>query len=136
MNGTTLTGVVGLPTVPDLSWQVGAVGDVTYNLGYWLDTAASATFTVGVGSAQGGEYAIEADLACKDDSAGATMTLATPSGDLEFKVPATGGWQTYRKTPVGKVMLTPGIHKLVLRAVTKPGEAALNVRSITLRPNP
>ncbi len=116
--------------------QVGAVGDVTYNLGYWLDTAASATFTVGVGSAQGGEYAIEADLACKDDSAGATMTLATPSGDLEFKVPATGGWQTYRRTPVGKVMLTPGIHKLVLRAVTKPGEAAVNVRSITLRPNP
>lgn len=114
--------------------QVGAVGDVRYNLGYWLDAAASATFTVGLGASQGGEYAIEAELACKDDSAGAIMTLATPSGDLEFTVPATGGWQTYRNVPVGKTTLTPGIHALVLRASTKPGEAAVNVRSITLRP--
>jgi alpha-L-fucosidase len=114
--------------------QVGAVGDVTYNLGYWLDTAATATFTVGIGAAQGGDYAVEIDLACKDQSAGATMTLATPSGDLEFTVPATGGWQKYRTVPVGKATLTPGVHSLVLRAVTKPGEAAVNVRSITLRP--
>lgn len=115
--------------------QVGAVGDVTYNLGYWLDTAASAAFTVGIGAAQGGDYAVEIDLACKDQSAGATMTLSTPSGDLEFAVPATGGWQTYRNVPVGKTTLTPGVHSLVLRAMTKPGEAAVNVRSITLRPN-
>ena len=115
--------------------QVGAVGDVTYNRGYWLDTAATATFTVGSGAAQGGDYAVEIDLACKDQSAGATMTLATPSGELEFTVPATGGWQTYRNVPVGKTTLTPGVHSLVLRAMTKPGEAAVNVRSITLRPN-
>jgi alpha-L-fucosidase len=115
--------------------QVGAVGDVTYNLGYWLDTAASAAFTVGIGAAQGGDYAVEIELACKDESAGATMTLATPSGELKFTVPATGGWQTYRNVPVGKTTLTPGVHSLVLRAMTKPGEAAVNVRSITLRPN-
>jgi alpha-L-fucosidase len=115
--------------------QVGAVGDVTYNLGYWLDTAASAAFTVGIGAAQGGDYAVEIELACKDESAGATMTLATPSGELKFTVPATGGWQTSRNVPVGKTTLTPGVHSLVLRAMTKPGEAAVNVRSITLRPN-
>jgi hypothetical protein len=63
------------------------------------------------------------------------MTLATPSGELKFTVPATGGWQTYRNVPVGKTTLTPGVHSLVLRAMTKPGEAAVNVRSITLRPN-
>lgn len=113
--------------------QVGAVENVQYNLGYWLDTVATASFPIGIGADQQGEYAVEMEVGCADASAGATMTLKTPSGDLGFTVPATGGWQQYRVMEVGRVTLLPGSHVLTLAALTKPGEAVVNVRTITLR---
>lgn len=113
--------------------QVGAVGDVRYNLGYWLDASAAAGFPVGIDSGQEGEYVVEAEIACADASAGARMQLATPSGALEFTVPGTGGWQQYRAVTIGRTKLEAGEHRLLLSALTKPGEAVANVRSIMLR---
>jgi hypothetical protein len=54
-------------------------------------------------------------------------------GALEFSVPATGGWQSYRRLDLGSVELPAGSHRAILRALSKPGEAVVNVRSITLR---
>lgn len=113
--------------------QVGAVEDVKYNLGYWLDATATASFPVGIGVDQQGEYVVEAEIACADASAGAIIRLGTPSGDLEFTVPGTGGWQQYRVLELGRLNLAPGAHTLVLAALSKPGEAVANVRSIKLR---
>jgi hypothetical protein len=48
-------------------------------------------------------------------------------------VPATGGWQSYRRLDLGSVELPAGSHRAILRALSKPGEAVVNVRSITLR---
>lgn len=118
---------------------VGAIEDVKYNLGYWLDPVATATWPIGIdpgaglGEGQDGEYLVEAELGCADASAGAKMKLETPGGPLEFSVPATGGWQQYRTIELGRVKLPPGEHKLVLRALTKPGEAVVNVRAIWLK---
>jgi alpha-L-fucosidase len=113
--------------------QVGAVEDVKYNLGYWLDANAKATFPVGISDDQQGEYVVEVNVACADASAGTRMRLETPAGDLAFTVPGTGGWQQYRVVTLGNVKLQAGEHRLVLAALTKPAEAAANVRSITLR---
>ncbi|MCC6409695.1 MAG: alpha-L-fucosidase [Planctomycetes bacterium] len=110
--------------------QVGAVEDVTYNLGYWLDASATATWPVGLQPGQDGEYRIEADIACADSAAGSQMELELPSGVLSFTVPATGGWQSYRTLELGRAKLAWGAHECVLRAKSKPGEAVVNVRSL------
>ena len=113
--------------------QVGAVENVKYNLGYWLDQSSTVSFHIGIDGDQQGQYAVEMEIACADASAGAKMKLQAPSGDLEFIVPATGGWQQYETVSLGKITLDAGAHALVLRALTKPGEAVANVRSVTLR---
>lgn len=113
--------------------MVGAIEDVKYNIGYWLDPSATASWPIGIGAGQEGEYVVRAELGCADASAGATMKLETPGGVLEFKVPATGGWQQYRVVELGNVKLPAGEHKLVLRAMNKPGEAVVNVRGVWLK---
>jgi hypothetical protein len=45
---------------------------------------------------------------------------------------ATGGWQRYRTVEVGRVELPMGAHRAILRALSKPGEAVVNVRALRL----
>jgi hypothetical protein len=54
------------------------------------------------------------------------------AGAPEFAVPATGGWQSYRTVEVGRIALPTGSHRAVLRALSKPGEAVVNVRAVRL----
>jgi alpha-L-fucosidase len=112
--------------------QVGAVGDVTYNLGYWLDPAAHASWPILVERA--GRYAAVAEIACKDESAGAECTLACGDAWLAFRVAGTGGWQQYRTVELGELTLPAGRGEVALRAASKPGEAVLNLRSLRLLP--
>jgi len=116
--------------------RVGVIGDVTHNIGYWLDPAATASWPVGVGAVQQGAYRVEIELACADAAAGARMRLEIEGGAglVEFTVPATGGWQSYRTVEAGRVTMPSGSHKTVLRALSKPGEAVANVRAIRLVP--
>ena len=114
--------------------RVGVIGDVTHNIGYWLDPDASASWPLGVGAGQGGEFRVEIELACADASAGARMKFEVEggAGAPEFAVPATGGWQSYRTVEVGRIALPTGSHRAVLRALSKPGEAVVNVRAVRL----
>ncbi len=113
--------------------QVGAVEDVKYNLGYWLDASAIAKFPIGIAADQEGQYQVDIEIGCADASAGAAMKLQTPGGDFAFSVPATGGWHQYRTLTLGSVKLDAGEHTLIVSVVTKPAEAAGNIRSITLK---
>jgi len=113
--------------------QVGAIGDVKYNLGYWMDASARATFPIAIGDDQGGEYVVEIEIACADASAGSVAKVTTLAGDLMFTVPKTGGWQQYQTLKIGRVVLKPGPQTLTLAAETKPGEAVANVRAVTLK---
>ena len=110
------------------------IGDVTHNIGYWLDPAATVSWPVGVGAAQQGVYRVEIDLACADAAAGARMRFEVEggAGAPEFTVPATGGWQAYRTVEIGRVELPFGSHRAVLRALSKPGEAVVNIRAVRL----
>ena len=120
--------------------QVGDIGDVKYNLGYWLDPAAKASWPVSLSTTAAAEYMVSAEIACADAAAGSDVRLeitppassAPAASSLELKVPATGGWQKYRTVELGRVSLAAGDHRLVLRATSKPGEAVVNVRSIKL----
>jgi len=108
---------------------------VTHNIGYWLDQAATASWPIGIGGTKGqGTYRVEAEVACADASAGSRMRLEVEGGrgELEFEVPATGGWQTYRTIELGRVELPVGSHRAILRAISKTGEAVVNVRAIRL----
>lgn len=112
--------------------RIGAIGDVRYNLGYWLDAAAFATWPV-VSSA-GGEFRVVAEFACKDEAAGAAIELHCGAQVLAHTVTGTGGWQSYREFDLGAVRLAPGRVDLALRARSRPGEAVVNVRSLRLLP--
>ena len=115
--------------------QIGAVEDVRYNLGYWMDTAATAAWPIGIKPSESGTYIVTANIACADAAAGSEVRLDIDEGSatVDFKVPATGGWQEYHSIELGRLTLSAGNHRVVLRALTKTGEAVVNVRSITLR---
>ena len=115
--------------------QVGVVEDVRQNIGYWLDTTANAMWPISIGRSDGGMYIATAEIACADAAAGAEIRLEVDGGEaaLDMKVPATGGWQEYRVIEIGRLTLPVGDHRVVLRALSKPGEAVVNVRSIVLR---
>jgi len=121
--------------------RVGVIGDVRHNLGYWLDPAATASWPIGIGMKQGGVFRVEAEVACADAAAGSRMRFEIEGGQVEggagapeFVVPATGGWQSYRVVELGRFEIPGGSHHAVLRALSKTGEAVVNVRSIRLVP--
>ena len=112
--------------------QVGAIEDVRYNIGYWLDTSAFASWPIAGQAA--GSYRATAELACTDAAAGAKCVLECGDARVEFTVPATGAWQQYRAVDLGTLTLPAGKTEVALRAQTKPGEAVLNMRSLVLSP--
>ena len=110
--------------------QVGVIGDVKYNLGYWLDPAEFASWPIA--GQRAGKYRVVAELGCKNESAGAMASIECGSSRVEFRVEGTGGWQDYRAVSLGTIEIPEGNSVISLRAKTKPGEAVVNVRSIRL----
>jgi alpha-L-fucosidase len=115
--------------------RVGVIGDVTHNIGFWLDERATVTWPVGVGAGSDGTYEVEIDIACADAAAGSRMRFEVEGGNgvLEFVVPATGGWQSYTTLQIGRVAVPFGAHRAVLRADSKPGEAVANIRAARMK---
>lgn len=112
--------------------QVGVIGDVKYNLGYWLDPAEFASWPIA--GQRAGKYRVVAELGCKNESAGAMASIECGASRAEFKVEGTGGWQDYRTVTLGTIEIPAGNSVISLRASSKPGEAVMNVRSIRLEP--
>ena len=95
-----------------------------------LQIEAGETFQLGGG--QEGEYRVEIELACADGAAGSRVQFDACGQSLDFIVPATGGWQSYRTVGLGRVKVPVGSHSVVLRALSKPGEAVVNVRQVRM----
>ena len=110
--------------------QVGAVENVQYNLGYWLDVQAHATWPLLVERA--GRHRVKAEIACADAAAGAECVLSCGAAEVTFQVAGTGGWQQYHEVDLGELELPAGRCELRLQARRKPGEAVLNLRSLRL----
>jgi alpha-L-fucosidase len=114
--------------------RIGVIGEVRHNIGYWLDPAATATWPIGIGTANAGTHRVEAEIACADASAGSRIRLDVEGGAStpEFTVMGTGGWQEYRTVVLGSIELPAGSHRVTLRALSMAGEAVVNVRSIRM----
>jgi len=106
--------------------QVGVIGDVKYNLGYWLDPAEFASWPIA--GHRAGSYRVLATLACKSESAGARARLECGASSIEFTVEGTGGWQDYNERDLGTIVVGEEDRAVTLRAMSKPGEAVVNVR--------
>ena len=112
--------------------QVGVIGDVKYNIGYWLDPAEFVSWPIS--GQRAGKYRVVAELGCKNESAGSMAVLECGESRIGFKVEGTGGWQDYRAVELGIIDVSAENRSIVLRATSKVGEAVMNLRSLRLIP--
>ncbi|MDI9403434.1 MAG: alpha-L-fucosidase, partial [Limnohabitans sp.] len=121
--------------------QVGAIEDVQYNIGYWLDRVDFPSWKVRIPStttANSGKDAVRYEayitMACADESAGSAYSLVLDGVKVDGVTRGTGGWQKYQDVFLGPVTWTPGAHSVAVKAITKPSEAVMNIREIRLVP--
>ncbi len=84
------------------------------------------------GTVKSGEYSVDIVVACTDGSAGATYELGLNDQRISGKVPATGHWEHFVESSLGKVKLATGELTVTLKPLTKPGVAVMNLREISL----
>jgi alpha-L-fucosidase len=102
------------------------------NLGWWKDTASTASWTIKLPAA--GTYAVALDYAC-NASCGGDIEVDVGGAKLKATLPPRTDWGDFATVPVGKVPVPGGKPVTVtVRALTKPGEAFINLRSVTLTP--
>jgi alpha-L-fucosidase len=121
--------------------QVGAIENVQYNIGYWLDRADFPSWKVRVPSsatAKTGKdvvrYEVYLTMACADASAGSAFSLVLDGVKVDGVTRGTGDWQKYQDVFLGPVTWKPGAHSVAVKAITKPGEAVMNIREIRFVP--
>ena len=113
----------------------GADGNPVSNIGYWLSPEASAAWSVRADDAT--RYRVQMDLACRDESAGGRLKVVLGQEELEFEIPATGGWSSFRSVDLGEISaggLQEAASVLEVRGVEIPGDALVNIREVRLLP--
>jgi alpha-L-fucosidase len=114
-----------------------ASGTPISNLGYWNDRAATATWTARL--RPGTTYDVEMDFAVKEGAEGGRFELRGGEAVLEFGIlEPTGGWNAFQRINVGQISIPSTMSAsevpITIRALSIPGEAAGNLRSMVLRP--
>lgn len=103
------------------------------HLGFWTDTAATATWKVSLKTA--GAYALSARIAAPANSAGSEIEFVAGGQNLALAVAPTGNWKTFADArPAGVLRLPSGDSTLLVRVKTRNGEAPCNLGAITLTP--
>jgi alpha-L-fucosidase len=108
-------------------------GGEEQNIGYWVNANDMVTWQVQI--SQPGTFEVELNVACQPESAGSVYVVVAGDQAVGGRMEATGGWQDFRTVKLGRLTLTqPGRTLVAVRAVTKPNQAVMNLRSVTLRP--
>jgi putative heme-binding domain-containing protein len=102
------------------------------NLGYWSSESDRAAWNVEVERA--GEFLVQLNYACADESAGNRYALEAGSKQLVGQIAGTGSWDNYRTLDVGKVSLTTGKQQIVVRPSAPVQNALMDLKSIELKP--
>ncbi|MBX7166407.1 MAG: c-type cytochrome, partial [Pirellulales bacterium] len=102
------------------------------NLGYWSSSDDRAIWTLNVQRAA--RYAVMLEWACDNGVAGNEFLIEVEGQRLAGKVEGTGSWSDYTRQTVGELRLTPGQHRLGMRASGTIQGALFDLKSITLRP--
>jgi alpha-L-fucosidase len=103
------------------------------NIGFWTNVNDMAQWQVRVDKP--GSFEVEVSLACDKGSGGSQYVVVVGDQAVVGKVEETGSWTSYEVVKLGTVRLAkPGMVTVVVRAVSKPNLAVMNLRSVVLRP--
>lgn len=106
-------------------------GHSASNIGYWTDPGDAASWEFVAG--RDGKHAIAIESA---STSGGAVIKVLGAGNLAYSAPKTASYETYQTGKVGEVELTKG-QKVTLRLQpVAEGWAPVNVRKVTLTPQP
>lgn len=108
-------------------------GEKEPNIGYWTDAKDSVQWAIRI--TQPGVFVAQINYACEPSSAGSEYLLQIGDQSLKGQVKATSGWTDYQVVELGTIAIEkPGKTIITLKPVSKPGQAVMNLRSVTLTP--
>lgn len=102
-------------------------------LGFWTRAEDWASWDFEV--AKAGSYEVEVLQGC-GNAGGAEVDVEVGGATLHFTVVATGHFQNFIPRKIGFVKLPAGKQTLAVKPRTKPGNAVMDLRLVTLRPAP
>jgi len=101
-------------------------------IGYWTRKADWVSWDFIV--AKGGKFHLIALQGCGKGSGGSHVEFAIGDQKLEMIVQDTGSFQNFVPRDLGIVDLAPGNYTLSVKPITKPGQAVMDLRQVTLVP--
>lgn len=103
-------------------------------LGYWVELKDWAEWDFHV--SMPGKFKVSLVYGCGDKSGGSEVALLTSNDQvLKFTVKETGGFQKWQTLELGTIELSEeGSHRVAIQALSKPGNAVMDIRKIALTP--
>jgi hypothetical protein len=101
-------------------------------VGYWTrrDDWVSWDFQID----RPGKFMVIILQGCGKGSGGSEVSFAIDAQQLKTTVQDTGGFQNFVSRTIGSFELSAGKHTLAVTPLTKPGQAVMDLRSVTLKP--
>lgn len=116
-------------------------------IGFWTDPADRVFWPIEPPARAAAKYTVEITYACEPASAGSTFVVeiersAIPQsegGGAKFRAQAvvqdTGGWGNFIAANIGTIEWPRNAERITVRAISKPANAVMNLRSIRLVPH-
>jgi len=101
-------------------------------LGFWTNIGDTAAWSFEV--KKWSPLRISVELACEKGSEGSTFSIEVGGQSVTGKVPSTDSWKKFTTIDLGAVTLKSGRAHLVVKAISKPGNAVMNLRRVSLKP--
>jgi alpha-L-fucosidase len=103
-------------------------------IGFWTNPLDTVSWSFSV--SKPGTYDVQLELACDSSSDGSLTSLILGNQELQFVVPASGGWSSFTKLDIGKLnLIESGKQTVTIKARMMPKGAVMNLRSVQLRPS-
>jgi len=112
-------------------------GGDTLDIGYWTNSSDTASWNIQVPEAQAGKYQGQLVYACDPGSGGSTISVQVDGVDsgITGTIAKTDSWGDYHTVTLdGTLNLTSGSHVIRIKPLTKPGDAVMNLRTLSLIP--
>jgi alpha-L-fucosidase len=102
-------------------------------IGYWTDVRDRVIWDILAPKTEFA-YSVTIEYACEPGSEGSEFQVSVSSSSVKGKVAATKSWTDFRTVNLGTIRIPEGHRQVTVRALTKPGNAVMNLRSISLYP--
>jgi arylsulfatase A len=101
-------------------------------LGFWVNKDDWAEWSVPVPAA--GNYEVDILQGCGNGSGGAEVEFTVGEQKFTVKVVETGHFQHFIRRSLGEVKLPAGMVNVIVKPITKPGAAVMDLREVRLIP--